>query len=312
VNVAAAQALVQQFAQRILSEEATTSAVAETPSGLRKQAEAELGRRLRALLGQSAFRSVSGSWQATEMVVRSCPDDSRARFSAVNATWSELVSNPLEFEALLDSGASVIVVDHCFSAEVAELRGLVELVRACHEHQAFLVTGAVPSLAGLEDQFLKDPVRTKHDAEAWQKDWSDEQCECWGQLAALREKGAQFALALPRCLVRHPYGKHGEPLENFEFEELEDSPETVQLAWANGAFLVARALMEQWCGEEAQMDGSYEIGGLPLVSVPAVTGRQMKPPVELSLPRSVIDQLLDQGFSIIEARRDSDRARIYV
>ncbi len=313
-SVAAAQKLVQQFAERVLSEGAKTvqSGALEASSDLRTKAEAELARRLRALLRQEAFQRVSGTWLATEMVVRSCPDDSRARFSAVDATWTELVSTPTKFEALLDSGASVVVLDHCFGAERDELRGLVGLVRACHEHRVFFVAGAAPSLAGLEDRFLENPAETKHDAEAWQKDWSDEDRESWVQLASLREQGAQFALALPRCLVRHPYGKQGEPLEKFEFEELEGRPESVQFLWANGAYLVARALMEQWCGEEAQMDGSYEIGGLPVVSVPDVNGRRMQPPIELALPRSAVDQLLDQGFSIVEARSDTDRARVYV
>ena len=314
VSVAAAQKIVKQFAERVLSEAATTiqGRGLESLSDLRTKVEAELGRRLRALLRQQAFQGLSGTWLATEMVVRSCPDDSRARFSAVDATWEELVSAPTKFEALLDSGASVVVVDHCFGAASEELRGLVELVRACHEHRAFFVAGAAPSLAGLEDRFLENPAGTKHDAEAWQKDWSDEQRESWGRLASLREQGAQFALALPRCLVRHPYGKQGDPLEKFAFEELGDRPESVQFVWANGAYFVARALMEQWCGEVAQMDGSYEIGGLPVVSVPDGDGRRLQPAVELSLPRSAIDQLLDQGFSVIEARSNSDRVRVHV
>jgi type VI secretion system protein ImpC len=246
------------------------------------------------------------------MVVRSCPDESRVRFSAVNASWTELVSAPSKFEALLESGASVVVVDHCFGAERDELRGLVELVRACHNHRVFFVTGAAPSLAGLEDRFQRNPAGMKHDVEAWQEDWGDEERESWGQLAALREQGAQFALALPRYLVRHPYGKMGEPLEKFAFEELEDPSASTQLLWASGAYLVARALMEQWCGEAARMDGGYEIGGLPMASVPDGSDRRMQPPIELSLPRSAVDQLLDQGFSIVEARSDSDRARVYV
>ena len=313
-SIAAAQALVQQFAERVLSEEAPSrrSGASQVSSNLRMKAEAELGRRLRALLRQQAFQSLAGSWLATEMVVRSCPDDSRARFSALDATWLELVSRPMEFADLINSGASVVVVDHCFGTEPAELSGLVALVRACHEQSVFFVAGAAPSLAGLEDRFLKDPAGTKHDVEAWQRDWSDEAREAWVQLGSLRERGAQFALTLPRCLVRHPYGKLGEPLEKIEFEELDDHPEAVHFLWANGAYLVARALMEQWCGHEPQSDGSYEVGGLPVVTVPDIDGRRALQPVELALPRSAVEQLMDQGFSVVEARRDSDRARVYV
>lgn len=314
VSVASAQEIVQQFAKRLLGERAPAKhgGGSKVSSGLRARGEAELGRRLRALLRQDGFRRIAGSWLGTEMVVRSCPDDSRARFSAVDAAWSELVAKPAQFEVLLDSGASVVMIDHCFGAERDELRGLVELARACHDHRVFFVAGAAPSLAGLEEHFLQNPAGAKHDTEGWQRDWDDEQRESWEQLASLREQGAQFSLALPRCLVRHAYGKQGYPLEKFEFEELEDHPASSHFAWANGAYLVARALMEQWCGGAAQMDGSYEISGLPVVSVPDVNGSRAQPPIELSLPRSAVDQLLDQGFSVIEAWSNSDRARVYV
>jgi predicted component of type VI protein secretion system len=160
--------------------------------------------------------------------------------------------------------------------------------------------------------FLNDPSAELHDVEAWQEDWGEEQRKCWAQLASLREHGAQFALALPRCLVRHPYGKQGEPLEKFDFEEFAGRPEPVGFLWANGAYLVARALMEQWCGGQSQMDGSYEIRGLPVVTVPDGDGRRMQSPIELSLRRAAVEQLLDQGFSVVEAMRHSDRARVYV
>jgi type VI secretion system protein ImpC len=218
----------------------------------------------------------------------------------------------LAFDTLFDQGVSLVVVDHCFGIDPNELHGLVNLIRACHEHQVFLVTGASPSLAGLEESFLKNPTGMKHDAEAWQEDWTDEAREAWGQLASLREQGAQFALALPRCLVRHPYGKLGQPLENFDFEELESGAGLEQFLWVNGAYLVARALMEQWCGGAPLTDASFEIGGLPVVSVMDVEGRRVQPPLELSFPRAVVDQLLDQGFSFIEAWRDTDRARVHV
>jgi hypothetical protein len=71
-NATAAQELVQRFAQRVLGEQPTRSHGSAPPPGdVRIKAEVELSRRLRALLTQEAFQRTSGTWFATEMVVRS-------------------------------------------------------------------------------------------------------------------------------------------------------------------------------------------------------------------------------------------------
>ena len=308
-----AERLVQQLAASAVGQAHVVRHSAASDQGdLRARAELELGRRLRALLRQEDFRRVAASWYATEMVVRACPDDTLARFSAVDASWQQLVAEPSGLKALLGEGTSVLVVDHCFGATAEELRALVCLVRACSEQGVFLVTGALPSLAacsGPAQAGLEEPGQIQ---DGWQADWDTEALEAWAELGPLREAGAQFALALPRCLIRQPYGKRGEPLDKLEFEELGDRPGVEDFLWANGAYLVAQALMEQWCGGQPQRDGTYDLSGLPVVTVSDGDGRRLQPPLEMVLSSSTVEQLLDQGFSVIEAIINTDRARVHV
>jgi len=317
---ATAQQLVQRLAEQALAENRQGSASNDRgPSThLHSPAQTELCRRLRELLRQEAFQRISGSWLATEMVVKACPDPSCARFSAVDASWELLLAEPSRLDALLKNACpSVLMVDHCFAADPSELRGLVTLAQMCHNRGVFLVTGAEYSLAGLRANDLPASDLETADLESpdldtWQEDWAPSAREAWAQLGALREGGAQFALTLPRCMIRQPYGSRGEPLEELDFEELEDCPRPRQFLWANGAYLVARALMERWCLGQSQSDEFYDIGGLPVVTVPDGNDRRIRAPIEREFSHSAVEQLLDQGFSVVETSRDADRARIHL
>ncbi len=311
---ASAERLVHRLAERALAtgSEGKHWSASSTGGDLRARVEAELQARLRALLSQEGFRRASATWFATEMVVRACPDDSRTRFSAVQASWQELASDPAGLREALSDGVSVMLVDHRFGPGAEELASLVGLVRVCKEHDVFLVTGASASLAGWQPTATHGFQLPPPPLDAWQAEWSEEAREAWAELGSLRQAGAQFALALPRCLVRQPYGERGEPLEKIEFEELGERPDPADFPWANGAYLVVQALMEQWCGGQTQLDGSHEIRGLPIVTVSEGDARGLQPPLEATLPAAAVEQLLTQGFSVIEAVQNSDRARVHL
>ncbi len=308
-----AQAVVQRLVARATEDTHHEPHRGGRVSGdLRKRTEAELGRRLRTLLQQAEFRRVTASWFATEMVVRACPDTARTRFSTVDAAWEDIAGAAGGLEGLLAEGVSLLVVDHSFGPTAEELRALVALVRVCQQHDVFLATGATPSLAGRDGGVGSASAMSAPTTTEWQSDWSDEARQAWAELGPLREAGAQFALVLPRCLVRQPYGSRGEPLERLEFEELGTRSEPSDFLWANGAYLVAQALMEQWCGGQPHLDGSYVLKGLPVVTVADGEGVRLQAPLEAVLPSASVEELLHQGFSVIEAVQHSDRVRVHI
>ena len=70
-----------------------------------------------------------------------------------------------------------------------------------------------------------------------------------------------IGLCYPRILLRLPYGKKREPVEEFAFEEFGNLPQHEQLLWGNPAFDFARLLVRQQSGY--QCNGANDIDGLP-------------------------------------------------
>ena len=55
-------------------------------------------------------------------------------------------------------------------------------------------------------------------------------------------QAAWIALALPRILLRRPYGAKTEPIDSFAFEEIPGAPEHEAYVWGNGALACALVL----------------------------------------------------------------------
>jgi type VI secretion system protein ImpC len=135
--------------------------------------------------------------------------------------------------------------------------------------------------------------------------------DAWQELARTRAEGAQLALVLPRYLLRQPYGKLGESLDRLEFEEVLDGDHEAFL-WGNGAYLAARALAERHSGAGSKLDGSVELGELPIVRLSDEDGYRLQPSAEAWLSERAVERLRAAGFTVLQGVRDSDRLRVHV
>jgi type VI secretion system protein ImpC len=79
-------------------------------------------------------------------------------------------------------------------------------------------------------------------------------------------EAAWIGLALPRILLRMPYGKATAPCEALDFEELPGKPEPGSMLWANPAPFCAMLLGQAFAqhGWNMRPGAVREIGGLPV------------------------------------------------
>jgi type VI secretion system protein ImpC len=89
--------------------------------------------------------------------------------------------------------------------------------------------------------------------------------DAWETLRKLPE-AAHLGLALPRVLLRLPYGKETSPIEQFAFEEITGKPNHEAFLWGNPAFACAYLLAEAFscAGWNLRPGMVQEIDGLPL------------------------------------------------
>lgn len=272
-------------------------------------ADAEIGARLRALLASPALRGLEATWRGIDGLCRNNPDEERVRLSVLDASFEELERGVAALPALLErTRADVLLIDREVAASGPELRGLARLLEACAARGVTLIAGATPGLAGCSDFAERDnpeddPTPLPDDARA-----------AWEALSTLRSGGARLALALPRYLLRQPYGASGEPLDSLEFEEIPEPSSHEAFCWGNGAYLVARALCLAALDPEGHLhpDGGVDVRELPVVHLEGEDGVRIKPCAEAWLSERALGRLRASGFSVLHGWRDTDRVRVYV
>jgi type VI secretion system protein ImpC len=140
---------------------------------------------------------------------------------------------------------------------------------------------------------------------------NEEAARRWGQLRELPE-ACWIGLAMPRFLLRLPYGKKADCVESFDFEEMPGTPAHSQYLWGNPAFACVQLLAEGFAndGWEMRPGALAEIGGLPLHFYEAEGEKHVKPCAEVLLTDRDIEWILDQGYMALAAMRDRDAVRL--
>jgi len=106
----------------------------------------------------------------------------------------------------------------------AELLGRMAKVAAA--------AGAPSSPAPVRQSWVCDSIADLPDPRHWTIEPVEEAAAAWAALRRLPE-ARYLGLALPRFLIRLPYGKDTETTELFDFEEIPDAAAHDDYLWAN-------------------------------------------------------------------------------
>ena len=133
----------------------------------------------------------------------------------------------------------------------------------------------------------------------------------WSELRR-RPEAASIGLALPRFLLRLPYGKKTLPLESFAFEEFAAPPAHEDYLWGNPAFAVALLLAQSFseAGWEMGASAVMSIEGLPLHLYETAVGVVSKPCAEVLLTEDAAEHVLEKGLIPLVSFKDRDVARV--
>jgi type VI secretion system protein ImpC len=274
-------------------------------------ADVELGRRLRSVLADPAVRELEATWRGIDGLCRNNPDSERVRVWVLDASFDELAAEPGALSPLLEAiDPALLLLDQLVPSASGPLRQLAELLALCHDRDVSLLTGARPELAGCAHfAELSQPQENEFVP-------SEDAREAWAALTRARDEGARLGLALPRFLLRQPYGASGEPLEHVAFEEILDASDHESFPWGNGVYLLVRALILDHAGERpAHPDGSIDVRELPVVYLEGDSPRgvesRIKPSAEAWLSERALGILRAAAFSVLAGMRDTDRVRVY-
>jgi type VI secretion system protein ImpC len=278
-------------------------------SQLASLADAELSARLRAVLHHRDFQALEATWRGLDFLARNVTEevklymiDIRASELATMLSAEDLAKSAI-YRQLEKLRPAVVLGVYTFGLEDRALLGKIALL-ASTCHTAF-VAGASPSLVGCKS-FDRQPDSS---------DWSEGSLEELEKFAALRRmpEAVHLGLALPRFLLRQPYGKGSDSIEAFPFEEMPTEPEHESYLWGNPAFLCGHLLTELFAeqGSELELDGGGgEVGGLPIHTFTSDGETQVKPCAEAWLNERAANAILKRGIMPVLSVRGRDAVQL--
>ena len=288
-----------------------------------KAVDDAIGAKMRQLLHHPDFQALEAVWRSLYMLVTGLETGETLSLHLLDITKEELFADlivtgeGLQFSKLyrllveqyVDNWGgetwSVLVGNYTFGSSLEDLSLLAALgILASHAGGPFLAS-ADSRLLGCRS-FADSP-----DSHDW-VGMEQQDAQRW-QMFRHSPAATWIGLALPRVLMRLPYGSDTEPLETFEFEEIPPTQEQHQaLLWGTPAFycalLIARSFSEQ--GWSMQLGDYLEIDELPAYIIKQHGESMLQPCAEVCLSDKAMEKILNQGIMPFISHRSRNIARL--
>jgi len=237
--------------------------------------------RLRRILRNPQFQTLEAAWRSLQMLVRSTDNDSEVQVYILDATLPELVQHikPIH-EALRQSESwALLVGNYSFNQGSTHVAVLQRIAALASSLTAPFVAEAEPP----GDNVSSDWQEFRNSPTAY---WT--------------------GLALPRILLRLPYGKSTSEIESFAFEEMPQQEHSAYL-WGNPAFFCASLLAQAFIDSGWALSPiPRRIDGLPLHIYHADGETIVKPCAEILMTERNAGELMDLGLIPMATLKEQD------
>jgi type VI secretion system protein ImpC len=296
---------LRSFVESVVAPHTVPAENPELPR-LRGLVDAEAGVRMRAMLHHTAFQALEAAWRGVFRLVRAIETGSQLKLYLLDISKAELARDLCAADDLRRSRTWRILVDDAIGTggdAWSVVAGNYSFAQTAEDAQILGRLAKIMSFAGAP--FLGEADPAKSEAES-----GDGALE-WERLRQLPE-ARWIGLAMPRLLLRLPYGKKTDPVESFDFEEMPGVPSHQQYLWGNPAFACVQLLAEAFAhdGWEMRPGAPAEIDRLPVHIYEAGGEKHAKPCAEVLLTERDIEWILDQGYMGLDSKRDRDLVRL--
>jgi type VI secretion system protein ImpC len=310
---------VREFAQRAAAE-----LVVSPPDARQAEILSVIDRGIsglmRAVLHNRDFQALEAIWRATFLLVRQLETGSQLKLYVIDISKDELAADLKSATDLRDTGMyrllveqsvetpgaepwAIIVCNYAFGSESNDAAVLSRMAQIAHRAHAPFVAEASPRLLGCDSLASSPHPREWKASNPPAGDW-----------AALRRQveADSVGLALPRFLLRLPYGAKIVPLESFDFDEFQALPKHEDYLWGNPGFAVALLLAQSFseAGWDMKPGSVSEIDRLPLHVYEKNGESESKPCAEVLLTQDAAERILDEGLIPLVSFKDRDSARV--
>ena len=200
---------------------------------------------------------------------------------------------------------AVLAGNYTFDASREDAELLARMAKVGAAAGAPFIAGASPSVLGC------DSIADLPDRRKWTKQPAPEIAAAWKALRG-RGEASYLGLALPRFLIRLPYGKETESTERFDYEEIPDTSAHDDYLWTNPTFAAALLLGQTFTEEgwEFRPGSLAEITGLPIHIYTQDGESRTKPCAEVLMTQTAAEEMMEKGFMpLISSEGPAGRSR---
>ncbi|MEN6320473.1 MAG: type VI secretion system contractile sheath large subunit [Syntrophaceae bacterium] len=277
------------------------------------------GELMRRILHHPDFQAVESLWRGLYFLVSRLDTDEKLKIYLLDISKEELAADLSSAEELSKTGTYKILVEHTikmFGGEpwaviVGNYRfnqGINDIVLLGRMAKIAWAAGA-PFISSASDTVLGcESVAKCPDPDEWKE---TEENRVWDALRKIPE-ASYLGLALPRFLLRLPYGRDTVPVESLPFQEMPEQPVHEQYLWGNSSFactyLLAQSFIEEgWGFQQGQV---MDIEGMPLHVYKEQGESVAKPCAEVVLTEEAAEKILDKGLLLLLSYRNQDVIRL--
>lgn len=274
------------------------------------------------VLHHEAFQSLEAAWRSLAFLVSRLETDSKLQLYlldisklelAVDLQGTEELQRTALYKLLVEQAVgtaggqpwSVVAGNYSFSKESDDLELLGRAAKIVH-------TAGASFLAAADDGFLTvNSLLETPDPDDWPVTAAADVEESWQALRLLPE-AESLGLALPRMLLRLPYGAKTDPVDLFNFEEMTGILNHRDYLWGNPCFALLLLLGQSFSREGWQMRPGtvLDIDSLPLHIYKEEEESRVKPCAEVMLSQRAAESILDKGLMPMLSFYNQDRVRL--
>ncbi len=200
---------------------------------------------------------------------------------------------------------AVLACDYIFDQTLEDIEMLGRMAKIVRQAGAPFIAAAHSHFLGCES------IAETPDPDDWKIQAETEISQAWESLRNLSE-ASYLGLALPRFLLRLPYGEGTDPIEQFDFEEMPAYQVHDYYLWGNPSFLCLYLLAQAFSeyGWDFRPGIIQDIEGLPLHIYKEQGESRVKPCAEVVFTERAAEAILEKGLMPILSFKNQDTVRL--
>ena len=283
------------------------------------EAAAEL---MRTILHHPDFQIIEAAWRGLHFLVSRMETDADLKIHLCDISKEELAADLEAAEDLSATEAYRVFVEQTTGTSGGErwslLAGNYTFNPTCEDAQLLRRLGKIACRAGSHFIAAASPrlvgcnsLHESPDPDDWTVLPDRQAIQAWETLIR-RPEASRIGLALPRFLLRLPYGAETDPIDRFDFEEMPGHPVHSDYLWGNPVNVCAHLLSQTLCqkGDGFRMCAIRQVDGLPLHVYKEDGEARLLPCAEVLLSERAMGKILDKGFMPLLSMKNTDAVRL--